>query len=395
MKIVHIVDYFQPVLGYQEAFLAKEHAKLGHEVFVITSDRYAPVLYHKGAAFSILGPRRKGHGFFIEEGIKVWRLKTLFEFAGRPWLIGLENKVRELEPSIINVDGPNTITAFRIALLKLKDKKLRNVKLIFDDHMYPEVSVSKWKALYPILRRSSLRIVAKASDGVVAVSNTTRIFMHENYGFPLEKIKVIPLGVDPEVFRYDEMARNEIRRNLGINEGDVVFIYTGKIVPSKRVDILIEAAIQLVKSGYNLKVLLVGYSDENYQKQLQTKIEMEGCTQNFLWHEAVPNQNLYKYFSSADVAVWPCQHTNSILEAMACGLPVIVSDEARASEEVAYENGLTYKLGDVADLIEKMKTLLVDKTLRRKFGENGKKIVHEKFSWKMIAAEFIKIYEQN
>jgi hypothetical protein len=54
MKIVHIVDYFQPVLGYQEAFLAKEHAKLGHEVFVITSDRYAPVLYHKGAAFSIL-----------------------------------------------------------------------------------------------------------------------------------------------------------------------------------------------------------------------------------------------------------------------------------------------------------------------------------------------------
>ena len=53
MKIIHVVDYFQPILGYQEVFLAKEQAKLGHDVVVITSDRYAPILYTNNAANSL------------------------------------------------------------------------------------------------------------------------------------------------------------------------------------------------------------------------------------------------------------------------------------------------------------------------------------------------------
>lgn len=50
MKIVHVIDYFQPRLGYQETFLAKEHPKLGHEVYVVTSDRYNPIIFEGDAA---------------------------------------------------------------------------------------------------------------------------------------------------------------------------------------------------------------------------------------------------------------------------------------------------------------------------------------------------------
>jgi glycosyltransferase involved in cell wall biosynthesis len=392
MRIVHIVDYFQPKLGYQEVFLAKKQAKLGHEVFVITSDRYAPILYYKNAGKSILGDRIKGYGFFMEDEINVWRLKVLFEVSSRVWMLGLENKIRELNPDIVNVDGFNTITAFRVALLKLKSEKYFKFKLVIDDHLNPSASKSQLKILYPVLKHSFFPIISALADSLIAVSNTTKVFMHKNYGLPLNRIKVIPLGADITIFKCDKIARNKLRKELGIKNNEVLFIYTGKIVTFKYVHLLVDAAMSLIKKHYNLKVLLVGYSDKLYREQLQLKITSEGCVENFIWHEAVPNKELYKYFSTADIAVWPHQHTNSILEAMACGLPVIVSDEPRASEEVIYKNGLTYKDSNLLDLMKKMEELALNETLRKKMGENGKKIVQEKFNWEIIAKEFIKIY---
>ena len=393
MKIVHVVDYFQPILGYQEVFLAKEQAKLGHEVIVITSDRYAPVLYINNAAESMLGARIKTPGFFIEEGIKIWRLKTLFEISSRAWMMGLERKILELDPDVINVDGVNTISALRVALLKLKNKEVRNIRLIIDDHLNPEASVNKLKVTYPILRRTTLKIVSRAANALIAVSNTTKNFMHEKYGIPLERITVIPLGADTSIFRFDELARKEMRKQLNINNNNVVYIYTGKIVPFKYIHLLIEAGMNLVEKYHNVKVLLVGYGDETYKARLKKMIEERNLENHFIWCEAVPNKELYKYFSAADTAVWPHLHTNSILEAMACGLPVIVCNEARSCEEVKYDNGLIYKDLDEDDLKDKMEQFYLNKELRLKMGENALKIVRELYNWSIIAKEFIKIYE--
>lgn len=394
MKIVHVVDYFQPILGYQEVFLAKEQAKLGHDVFVITSDRYAPILYTNNAADSLLGSRIKQPGFFIEEGIKIWRLKTLFEFSSRVWMIGLEKKIKELKPDVINVDGVNTISAIRVALLKLRDKEMVKVKLVIDDHLNPEASKSFWRFLYPVLRKTTLKIVSNTADALIAVSNTTKEFMHQIYGIPLNKIIIIPLGADTSVFKPDKLAREMIRQELKIDKNDIVYIYTGKIVPFKYVDLLIKAAIRLIKKYSNIKILLVGYSDLSYKENLQRIIKDNNLENNFLWCEAVPNKELYKYFSAADIAVWPHQHTNSILEAMACGLPVIVCDEKRSCEEVKYDNGLIYKDLDLEDLQNKMEKLYIDKKLRIKMGENAIKIVKEKYNWHTITKEFLKVYEK-
>ena len=49
MKIVHVIDYFQPMVGYHETFLDKEHARMGHDVYIIRSDRYNPILYSSNA----------------------------------------------------------------------------------------------------------------------------------------------------------------------------------------------------------------------------------------------------------------------------------------------------------------------------------------------------------
>src|SRR5665647_2756610 len=92
MKIVHIMDYFAPQLGYHEKFLPKEHMKMGHDVCVITSDRHNPALYGSAAKL-LLGERIKDTGFFMEEEIPTWRLKARFEALSRH--VGISSSMKK------------------------------------------------------------------------------------------------------------------------------------------------------------------------------------------------------------------------------------------------------------------------------------------------------------
>ena len=385
MKIVHVIDYFQPQLGYQETFLPREQAKMGHDVYMITSDRYSPLLYQEDAVKSILGKRFKGHGFNIEEGIKTWRLKTLFEIPHEIFILGFEKKIQELKPDIVHMHGIVNFSAIRIARLKRKKERF---KLIYDDHMTFGASRSILKILYPIFRWTFAQMIHGTADALVGVSHTSKMFMNKKYGFPLEDIDVIPLGADDTRFRFDIDARYELRRQLAINENDIVFIYAGKVVPVKGPHILVEAASKLMLNHDGLKVLVVGNGPQAYIEKMKQDINAKNMTDRFIWHDAVPNKELYKFYSAADVAIWPREASLSMMEAMGCGLPVIRSSGSEVSERLEYDNGLTYQNEDPSDLAQQMEKLLNTK-LRVEMGRNSRKLVEDKFNWRIIANQFI------
>jgi len=376
LRIVHIQDYFVPVLGYQEAFLPREQAKLGHEVSVVACDRYLDRIY--SANKSLLGENRIiGTGFFVEEGINVWRLKTLFE---RPpnivWVHGLEEKVSELEPDIVIMHSIISLSAIRIAWLK---KRRGNFKLIYDDHMAFGASQSKLRVLYPVFKWTFSYLIQKNADALVGVADTSKAFMNKKYGIPLERIAVVPLGADDELFKFSTSDRREIRDRLSLEESNTVFIYAGKIIPEKAPHLLIEAAIRLMYNHDNVRVVLVGNGPETYIEKMR---------------DAVPNKSLPKFYSAADVAVWPCECSLSMMEAMACSLPVIISDASETTERVSYNNGLTYHGDDILSLSQQMEKLL-DPKLRREMGANGRKLIEEKLNWRTIARQFIELAEHN
>lgn len=387
MRIVHCIDYFQPKLGYQETFLAKEHIKMGHEVFVVTSDRYNPYVYEGGGARKVLGERVVSPGFFTEEGIKVWRLKTLLELKRKVWPAGLEKKIQELKPDIVIMHGIVNFFTLRVAWLKKKNKTF---KLINDDHMSFHASRSKVRFLYPLFKFLFSSTLQNTSDSFVGVCQASKIFMHERYGIPLERISVIPLGADDHLFQYDSTARNEIRKRLSIDDNDIAFIYAGKIVPEKGPHLLIKAAIELIKRYKNIKVMLVGNGLPSYMNEMKQEIKNSGTESKFVWVDTVPNKELYKYYSAADVAVWPREGSLSMMEAMSCGLPIIISDNSLVNERVGHNNGLTYKGDDASDLARQMAKLL-DPELRKKMGEQGKIFVEEDLNWTNIAKQFIRI----
>ncbi|MGD8760447.1 MAG: hypothetical protein PVJ07_09370, partial [Anaerolineales bacterium] len=95
MRIVHVIDYYQPKMGYQETFLALEHKKLGHEVHVVTSDRYHPRPHYAATWQPVLGPRLQQAGVSDDAGITIHRLEPAFEFGTRIWL-------KQLEPTLLS-----------------------------------------------------------------------------------------------------------------------------------------------------------------------------------------------------------------------------------------------------------------------------------------------------
>ena len=384
MRIVHVIDYFQPQLGYQETFVPQEQAKMGHDVYMVTSDRYSPLLYRGDAVKSLMGARIRKNGFFIENAIRTWRLKTLFEIPHVIWMSGLENKIRELKPDIVILHGIVSFSAIRIALLK---KKQNNFKLIYDDHATFDNSRSK---LYPLFRWTFSRLIQEAADAIVGVVPETKIFMNKKFGISLENITIIPLGADDTLFRFNETARQEIRSKLHLKESDIVFIYTGKFTPKKRLDILVDA-VKIIENKGGLKVLLVGNGTPAYVEELKRDIKTKNLGDKFIWHDMVPNKELYRFYSAADVAVWPRTATASIQEAMACRLPVIINEVSRVTELVSNNNGLLCQ-ENALSLAHQMEKLLNPK-LRVEMGRNGRKLVEEKLNWRIIARQFIELVE--
>jgi glycosyltransferase involved in cell wall biosynthesis len=388
MKIAHVVDYFQPQLGYQETFLAQEHARMGHSVWVITSDRYSPILYTGESVKKLLGDRVVKPGFFIEEGVAVWRLKTLIEFPRSIWMIGLEKKILEINPDIVIVHGIANIAAIRIALLKGNGT---HFKLIYDDHMTFEASRHYLRFLYPLFKFIFAPIIIRKSNALVGVADTCKLFMNKMYGFPLDKILVIPLGADTTLFKYDSVAKEKIRKSLGISENEVIFTYAGKIIPVKGPHLLIEAAVELHKNHENIKILLIGNGPSEYIQKIRDYLKLHRCESICIFHDSVKNSELPQFYSAADVAVWPKEASLSMFEAMACQLPVIISIDSEVQERLSYNNGFLYNANDNLDLAKKME-LLLDRNTRKIMGENGREIVNKKFSWKVIGSQFADLF---
>jgi len=389
MKILHVIDYFQPVLGYQETFLAKAQIIEGHEVKVLTSDRYAPILFKGGASKDILGERIVKTGEHLEEGISVLRLRSLFEFLNNSWLVNLNKEIIKFNPDAIHVHGTFSITALRVAGIH---KKIPDAIVVFDDHMTNSAMRASWVSiLYSIFRILFGKYIERNVDHFVAVTEETKKFMNKFYGISNDRINVIPLGCDTSLFSNKNSNRRDLRINLGISDDEIVISYVGKIIPDKGIHLLVEAAIKLLHEGFNIKVLFVGGKDDKYFKIITETINSSGYGNNFIFNPPVPNSELPKYYSITDIGVWPKQCSLTVLEAMACNVPVVLSNNSGANERVeGLDPHCLYQDSNVEDLKNNIK-YFIDNDIRLNVGRMSREKV-ENFNWNTIATKFNHLY---
>lgn len=388
MKIVHLIEYFSPALGYQETYLVKEQLRLGHDVVVVTSDRYFPFPNYDQTVRSVLGERIIGPMQRTEEGIPVIRKSILFECFTRAWIGDLIPTLKQLKPDAIHIHGSFALSTIRIALAR---RLFSRTVILVDDHSHLSVVAGHIEktVFYALFRVLFGRLISTQIDHIVAITSETKKIVRTTMGIT-SPIHIIELGADTEMFSPQPKKRSMVRRKLGFTPNDVVFIYTGKIISDKGPDVLVDAFVSI--PGHRAKLLLVGGGESTYIAQLKAILAKANKTADVVWVAMVTPKELPAYYAASDVGVWPKQESISMIEAAACELPVIVKESPSMAVRVKNHNGLMYPEGNVQKLKQLMQKLVENSALRRSMGENGRVLVVEQYSWKSIARQFISLY---
>jgi len=250
------------------------------------------------------------------------------------------------------------------------------------------LSASPNSLLYKII----LKTVLKNSDVIIAVSRGIEKML-THFGYPTEKIVVIPVGVDTNLFRKQPSKSRDLLQLLRINKNDKIIISVRSFAPIYNVECLIQALPLILKKIPNVKVILLGGGPSRLKlEETVKKLQLENYV-NFVGavrHKDVPN-----YLNLADVYVSTSLSdgtSSALLEAMACQLPLVVSDTEANKEWIKDgKNGLLFEKGNYQDLANKVVFLLENECLKEKMSDN-RHIIFNRSSWEENMKEVEKLY---
>lgn len=205
---------------------------------------------------------------------------------------------------------------------------------------------------------------------------------------------IVPVGVDSSEFHHLSSEDSLRERYPRLNDKKIILFF-GRVNWKKGLDILVTAFNKLVKRRKDVHLLIAGPDEGGYSKKVKEWIKDKGICEHVTFTGMLMGKEKAEAFRKSDIFVLPSYSealSTSILEAMYCGLPVIVSDQSYFPEIVQYNAGKVIPC-DHYFLAKAMEELIDDKEQRKRMGENGRRLVIEKFTWDNIAEEMIENYQ--
>ncbi|MEM2870080.1 MAG: glycogen synthase [Thermoplasmata archaeon] len=230
-----------------------------------------------------------------------------------------------------------------------------------------------------------------ACDRVIAVSEGMKRDITRCYPIPPSKISVVHNGIDPRVFRPSQDMR--VLKRCGVGRPYVLFV--GRLTRQKGVQVLVEASRGFPPGTQT--VLATGRPDEP-----GIVAELAGLLKgrrDVVWlNRALDRRELVALYSSASVSVTPSLYEPFglvVLEAMACGSPVVASRVGGIPEIVEDgRSGFLVPPGDSRALAEAVSRLLGDEELRERFARRARERVERRFTWDIAARKTLDIYRR-
>jgi glycosyltransferase involved in cell wall biosynthesis len=252
---------------------------------------------------------------------------------------------------------------------------------------YPQLHTQTKRWFFPV----AMRISARQADGIITVSKSTRKDAIQLLGIDPGKIFATQLGVDP-MFRVieGEAALRDIAAKYGLPKK--FMLYLGTIEPRKNLPTLIEAFNMLVEKGLQQKLVLAGKFGWMYEEVL-TLVRDYGLKDHIIFPGYVEQDDLPMVYNLASLFVYPTIYEGfglPVLEAMACGVPVVTSDIASLPEIVG-EAGLLVLPGDVNALFEAILQVMNDEELRTNLRRAGIQRA-KNFRWERTAELTQQVY---
>ena len=204
---------------------------------------------------------------------------------------------------------------------------------------------------------------------------------------------VIPNGVDPAVFEALPEA-GELARRFPRLAGKRVVLFLGRLHPVKGLDALARAFAAVARRFEDAALLLAGPDKFGTRRRLEALLRELGLPERAVFTGMITGRDKLAALACADLLALP-SHTEALgiaaLEAMAARLPVVVSEGCGFPEVAERGAGLVVKT-DAAAIAEALCSLLADAALRRRMGEQGRKLVCEGYTWQRSAAALADLY---
>ena len=249
--------------------------------------------------------------------------------------------------------------------------------------MQRQIASTEWQLTYEAWR-------------VIVCSRFTEREVIEQFQLPPDKIDVIPNGVKADKFEFD-FAPDEagrFRAEIARPDEKLVF-FVGRMVHEKGAHLLVEALAKARKRIPEIRLVIVGGGDT---APLKSQAEELGVTDYVTFTGYVPDDFLLRLYRVIDVACYPSLYEPFgivALEAMAAGIPVIVSDAGGLPEVVEHNvSGIVCPRGDSDALADAITGVFRDPARARRLADNAHRRARESFNWDRIAAHTQDVYHR-
>ena len=206
---------------------------------------------------------------------------------------------------------------------------------------------------------------------------------------------ILPFGVEAP-------AREEVTSGLSLRDehpelrDKKIVLFLSRLDPIKGLDILIEALGKLADSRDDFVLVVAGGGDRDYEKELASLVNSHGLGDRTVFVGMVAGHDKWSVLFDSDLFVLPSHHENfpmAVVEAMAAGLPVVVSDRVKIHQEVTDAGAGVVTGVDPAQVATAVGSLLSDDERRLRMGELAETLARERLSWEQAARNTVREYE--
>jgi glycosyltransferase involved in cell wall biosynthesis len=380
MKILMLIERFQPIYtgaGKQALGLAHALVERGLKVQFLVS-----LLDSDSPKYELI------------EGIPVHRLP--FSVDGRPAKAMAFGQVakwmwhQRRSFDILHVHGPYaTLLAF-VLIARILGKKI-----VLKTTSFGADTIDGIENADGVLSRVWGRIY-RSCDAIV---NMTSAQYERNLssGVEAKKLWLIPNGlVNAHSFMQDEpTTKKALRKKLGLNINRKYALFVGSLHQGKGVDILVNVWQLLRSDGIEVDLLLVGpFGNVDYVRHLKRRISENDLVERI--HFIGETKNVAEWLKACDLFVFPTRiegFGNAIVEAMAAGLPVVVSKISGVTTDIVIDGtGILVEGENAREFRDAIKKIICDSKFAKSLGAAAQKSVRERYPMDLVAEKYIRLY---
>lgn len=341
---------------------------------VVSTVRFSKLLKERGHNIIFIGAHGIEHkNNSHHDGIRIHSYRGLPVPKGGGWYLAFPT-VNELIKVFAEekIDVIHVVLPMSSGIVAMKAAKALNIKIIAASHSQPEnLFMDAPKVAQPFLGKLWNKYLAwlyRKADLVIYPAEFGRNLLHHLVGRE-KPSAIISNGINIDRYKIKDVG--DFHDRFNIPKDTINIIYVGRLYPEKSIDTLIKAIPHVIKEYPRMHVMLAGAG--HVRPKLEKLVESLDINKHVTFLGLVSDEDKILAYNAGDIFVSPSfaeLEGMTVLEAMACGKPIIVPNaEMNAAKFFVDNNGFLFKTADHLDLAEKILKLLNDPELREEMGK--------------------------